>query len=65
MKRKDKARPFVPIEIHVGTASDDVGLIGILSIQTTEGLVEVALDLEAADAVAKAVDKIRAKLIKT
>jgi hypothetical protein len=62
MKRKDKARPFVPTEIHVGTLEDDKGTIGILSVQTTEGLLEIALDQQATDAILKAVTTIKAKL---
>lgn len=62
MKRKDKAAPFVPTEIHVGTVEDDKGTLGILSIQTTEGLLDIALDEHAADAILKAVSSIRAKL---
>jgi len=62
MKRKDKARPFVPTEIHVGTLEDDKGTIGILSVQTTEGLLEIALDEQATDAILKAVTTIKAKL---
>jgi len=65
LKRKDKARPFVPTEIRVSTVEDDKGTVGILSILTTEGLVEIALDLEAAEALAKAVNDIRARLVKT
>jgi len=61
----DKARPFVPTEIRVSTVEDDKGTVGILSILTTEGLVEIALDLEAAEALAKAVNDIRARLVKT
>ncbi|PWJ88115.1 MULTISPECIES: hypothetical protein [Mesorhizobium] len=62
MKRKDKAAPFVPIEIHVGTVDDERGVLGILSIQTTEGLLDIALDEQAADAILKAVNTIKAKL---
>ncbi|KRB23443.1 MULTISPECIES: hypothetical protein [Mesorhizobium] len=62
MKRKDKARPFVPTEIHVSTVEDDRGTLGILSIQTTEGMVEIALDRQAADAIVNAIGAIRTKL---
>lgn len=62
MKRKDKARPFVPTEIHVSTVEDDGGMLGILSIQTTEGMVEIAIDRQAAEAIANAVGAIRTKL---
>ncbi|WP_192244384.1 hypothetical protein [Mesorhizobium silamurunense] len=62
MKRKDKAAPFVPTEIHVSTVEDDKGTVGILSIQTTEGLLDIALDEYAADAILKAVSSIKAKL---
>ena len=50
MRRTAKAQPFVPTEIRVSTAKDDNGLIGILSIQTTEGILELALDRSTADA---------------
>ena len=62
MQRKGKARPFVPTEIHVGTITDDVGVIGVLSIHTTEGLLDIALDIESADAIASAIHKVRSKL---
>ena len=62
MKRKEKARPFVPTEIHVGTIADEVGVIGVLSIHTTEGLIDIALDLHAADAIVSAIHQIRSKL---
>ena len=65
MKRKDKAAPFVPTEIHVGTVEDDKGVLGILSIQTTEGLLDIALDEHAADAIQNAVSAIKAKLSPT
>lgn len=54
MKRVEKARPFVPTEIHVGTVMDEKGTFGILSIQTTEGLLDIALDRQAADTIMKA-----------
>ncbi|RWI85986.1 hypothetical protein [Mesorhizobium sp.] len=62
MKRKDKAQPFVPTEIHISTAKDDKGTLGILSIETTEGLLEIALDGHAADAIVEAIAVIRSKL---
>ena len=63
MKRTDKkAQPFVPTEIHVRTVTDEKGTLGILSIQTTEGLIDVALDRHAADAIVNAISAIRTKL---
>ncbi|RWA72239.1 hypothetical protein [Mesorhizobium sp.] len=62
MKRTDKARPFVPTEIHVGTVTDEKGAIGILSIRTTEGLLDIALDRHAAEAIVNAIGTIRSKL---
>ncbi|TIV37013.1 MAG: hypothetical protein E5V91_19765 [Mesorhizobium sp.] len=62
MKRTDKARPFVPTEIHVGTVKDEQGTLGILSIRTTEGILDVALDVHAADAIVNAISAIRTKL---
>ncbi|OWK21493.1 hypothetical protein AJ88_24085 [Mesorhizobium amorphae CCBAU 01583] len=62
MKRVEKARPFVPTEIHVGTATDEKGTLGILSIRTTEGLLDIVLDRQAADAIMKAIGAIRSKL---
>jgi hypothetical protein len=38
------------------------GLLGILSIQTTEGRLDVALDRQAADAIVCAVNAVRTKL---
>ncbi|MFD1983858.1 hypothetical protein ACFSOZ_14450 [Mesorhizobium newzealandense] len=63
MKRTGKkARPFVPTEIHVSTITDEKGPLGILSIQTTEGLLDIALDRQAADAIVDAINTIRSKL---
>ena len=62
MKRVEKVRPFVPTEIHIGTVADDAGAIGILSIHTTEGLVDIALDLQSADAIVDAINTIRSRL---
>ncbi|KUM27728.1 hypothetical protein AU467_15130 [Mesorhizobium loti] len=62
MKRTDKARPFVPTEIHVGTVTDEQGAIGILSIRTTEGLLDIALDRYAAEAIVNAIGTIQSKL---
>ncbi|WP_413992302.1 hypothetical protein ACMDCR_09555 [Labrys okinawensis] len=62
MNRRDKARPFVPTEIHVGIVTDEKGAIGILSIMTTEGLLEITLDRQAADAIVRAIGSIRIKL---
>ncbi|WP_245468107.1 hypothetical protein [Mesorhizobium sp. M1D.F.Ca.ET.043.01.1.1] len=62
MNRRDKASPFVPTEIHVGTVKDDKGALGILSIHTTEGLLDIALDLHAADAIVNAIGAIRSRL---
>jgi hypothetical protein len=61
MNRMEKA-PFVPTEIHVATVTGKAGLLGILSIQTTEGRLDVALDRPAADAIVDAINKIRPKL---
>ncbi|MBN9236157.1 MULTISPECIES: hypothetical protein [Phyllobacteriaceae] len=57
-----KAPPFVPTEIHIGTIEDERGPLGILSIKTTTGLLEIALDCEAADAIVDAIGEIRPKL---
>lgn len=62
MNRRDKAPPFVPTEIHVGTVKDERGHIGILSILTTEGLLDIALDRQAAEAIVNAIGSIRSKL---
>jgi len=59
---KMQKRPFVPTEIHVGTVTDQAGVLGILSIQTTEGRLDVALDQHAADAIVSAIHTIRALL---
>ncbi|TIV98336.1 MAG: hypothetical protein E5V77_11825, partial [Mesorhizobium sp.] len=55
-------RPFVPTEIHVGTVKDEQGTLGILSIRTTEGILDVALDVHSADAIVNAIGTIRSKL---
>ncbi|GLQ76899.1 hypothetical protein GCM10007881_04150 [Mesorhizobium huakuii] len=63
MKRTGKkALPFVPTEIHVSTVEDESGLLGILSIQTTAGILDLAVDMTTADAIANAVNEIRSKL---
>ena len=51
----EKARLFVPTEIHVGTVTDEPGAIGILSILATEGLLDKALDRQAAGAIVKVI----------
>lgn len=62
MNRTGKA-PFVPNEIHVRTVTDEKkGVLGILSIQTTEGRLDLALDRQTADAIVKAINAIRSKL---
>ena len=63
MRRTTKALPFVPTEIHVSTVEDENGLLGILSIQTTAGILDLALDLASADAFVNAVQEIRSKLV--
>nr|WP_245260506.1 hypothetical protein [Mesorhizobium sp. L2C054A000] len=50
MKRMEKA-PFVPTEIRVATVRAKDGVLGVLSIQTTEGRLDIALDLTTADAI--------------
>ena len=62
MRRTTKALPFVPTEIHVSTVEDEKGILGILSIQTTEGILDLALDRPAADAIVDAINRIRTKL---
>ncbi|BCH05203.1 hypothetical protein MesoLj131b_72020 (plasmid) [Mesorhizobium sp. 131-2-5] len=62
MKRRNKAPPFVPTEIHVATVKDDKGVLGVLSIQTTEGILDIALDREAADAIMTAISSIKTEL---
>ena len=62
MKHKDKAQPFIPTEIHISTVTDEKGTLGILSIRTTEGLLDVALDRQAADAIVAAINTVRSKL---
>ncbi|TPK20031.1 hypothetical protein FJ872_11700 [Mesorhizobium sp. B2-5-9] len=62
MKRKDRAMPFVPIELHVGTLVDDRGMLGILSIHTTEGPLDIALDEQTADAMFEAIAFLKASL---
>ncbi|MDX8437474.1 hypothetical protein RFN25_29140 [Mesorhizobium abyssinicae] len=44
MRQTKKALPFVPSEFHASTVEDSKGVIGILSIHTTEGLLDIALD---------------------
>jgi hypothetical protein len=52
----------VPTEIRVSTVKDEAGVIGVLSIHTTQGLVDIALDLQSADAMVAAIHEIRSKL---
>ncbi|WP_245429185.1 hypothetical protein [Mesorhizobium sp. WSM3860] len=58
----EKASPFVPAEIHIHTVADEGGNLGILSIRTTEGILDIALDCHAADAIVSAIGSIRPKL---
>lgn len=62
MYRMKKASPLVPTEIHIHTVADDRGNLSILSIRTTEGILDIALDSHAADAVVSAIGSIRSKL---
>ncbi|MER9950338.1 hypothetical protein [Mesorhizobium sp. M0047] len=62
MRSTTKALPFVPTEIHVSTVEDEKGRLGILSINTTEGILDVALDHATADAIANAIEEIRSRL---
>jgi hypothetical protein len=55
-------QPYVPTEIHVGTVAGKSGTLGILSIQTTEGRLDVALDRQAAQAIVNAINAVRTKL---
>ena len=52
----------MPTEIHVGTVTDDMGVIGVLSIHTTEGLIDVALDVQSADVIVNAIHEIWSRL---
>lgn len=61
MEQTEK-RPYMPTEFHVATITDERGKLGILTIQTTEGRLDIALDHEAADAVVNAIDAIHAML---
>lgn len=54
--------PPEPTEIHVSTVKDDKGVLGILSIHTTEGLLDIALDREAPDAIVNAIRSIKSEL---
>ncbi len=54
--------PFVPTEIHVGTVRDGRDILGILSIQTTQGKLDLALDRQAAQAILNAINAIRPQL---
>ncbi|RAZ71805.1 hypothetical protein DPM35_30020 [Mesorhizobium atlanticum] len=54
--------PFVPSEFHTSTIEDSKGVIGILSIDTTGGLLDIARDGHAAEAVLKAIRSIQSKL---
>ncbi|RAZ86987.1 hypothetical protein DPM33_26975 [Mesorhizobium hawassense] len=54
--------PFVPTEVHVGTVDDENGALLVLTVRTTEGLFDIALDGEAADAIVKAIGTIRSKM---
>lgn len=40
----------------------EVGALGVLSIRTTEGSLDIALDRQAADAIISAIGSIRPKL---
>ncbi|TIU27825.1 MAG: hypothetical protein E5W38_25180 [Mesorhizobium sp.] len=62
MTQTKKAPPFVPTEFHVTTVDDEQGALGILSIQTPGGLLDVALDREAAEALIRAASRLQTKL---
>ncbi|WP_244840104.1 hypothetical protein [Mesorhizobium sp. 131-2-5] len=46
----------------MATVKDDKGVLGVLSIQTTEGILDIALDREAADAIMTAISSIKTEL---
>ncbi|WP_292216392.1 hypothetical protein [Mesorhizobium sp.] len=52
----------MPTEIHVGTVDDDKGALGILSIHTAAGLLDIALEPPAAEALINAIVSIKTKL---
>lgn len=52
----------MPTEIHVSAVTDQNGTLGILSIHTTDGMLNGALDRPAADAIVNAINAIRSKL---
>ncbi|CDX35144.1 hypothetical protein [Mesorhizobium sp. ORS 3428] len=62
MRQTKKALPFVPSEFRTSTLEDSKGMIDILSIHTTEGLLDIALDAHAACANLNAIGSIRSKL---
>ncbi len=62
MTKPMEKRPYVPTEIHIGTMADASGMLGILSIHTTEGRLDVALDRQTADAIVSAINTIRPRL---
>ncbi|RWO75699.1 MAG: hypothetical protein EOS18_29070 [Mesorhizobium sp.] len=57
-----KEKPFVPTEFHISTVADDKGPFGILSVRTTGGRLEIALDSEATVALLDAVARLQAKI---
>ena len=52
----------MPTEIHIDIGADEQGAVAILSIFTTEGLLDIALDRQAADAIVEAIGSVRARL---
>ncbi|RWG02537.1 hypothetical protein [Mesorhizobium sp.] len=62
MADKDKGAALVPTEFRVSSAASNEGTVGILSIETTGGPIRVALDSEAAAALAEAIARLQTKL---
>lgn len=62
MRQSERDAPFVPTEFHVTTVEDEKGAFGILSIRTTGGLLDLALDREAADALVEAISRLHEEL---
>ena len=57
--REPRVAPVIP---YCEVAASEAGVIGVLSIYTTRGLVDIALDLQSADAIVAAIHEIRSKL---
>ncbi|TPL45346.1 hypothetical protein FJ957_20775 [Mesorhizobium sp. B2-4-6] len=59
-----KKPPCMPTGVSIGMLTDGEGKVGILTFETLKGNIEIAVNLQAVDVIAKAVNAIGQELRK-